>query len=155
MQPQHFAKHVHCHVMKKKVENELDHLEQKGIITPVQYSYWAAPVVPVLKRDGSVRLCGDFSVSINPEMEVNQYPLPQPNEMFTNLNGGVLYSKLDFSEAYLQIELDEESQKLVVIDTHKGLFQYSRLPFGFLSCDFSASYGSNIPRIEWSTVLFR
>ena len=38
-------------------------------------------------------------------MEVNQYPLPQPNEMFTNLNGGVLFSKLDFSEVYLQIEL--------------------------------------------------
>ena len=44
-------------------------------------------------------------------MEVNQYPLPQPNEMFTNLNGGVLFIKLDFSEAYLQIELDKESQK--------------------------------------------
>ena len=95
------------YAMKKKVENELDRLQQKGIITPVQYSDWAAPVVPVLKRDGSVRLCGDFSVSINPKMEVNQYPLPQPNEMFTNLNGGVSFSKLDFSEACLQIELDK------------------------------------------------
>eukprot|EP00795_Rhopilema_esculentum_P016067 gene16067-7417_t len=121
------------YAMKKKVENELDGLEKKGIITQVQYSDWAAPVVPVLKRDGSVRLCGDFSVSINPKMEVNQYPLPQPNEMFTNLNGGVLFTKLDFSEAYLQIELDKESQKLVVINTHKGLFQYSRLPFGISS----------------------
>ena len=79
-------------------------------------------------------MCGDFSVSINPEMEVNQYPLPQPNEVVTNLNGGVLFSKLDFSEAYLQIELDEEYQKfLVVINTHKGLFRYSRLPFGISS----------------------
>ena len=121
------------YAMKKKDENELDRLEKKGIITPVQYSDWAAPVVPVLKRDGSVRLCGDFSVSINPKMEVNQYPLPQPNEMFTNVNDGVLFSKLDFSEAYLQIELDKESQKLVVINTHKGLFQYSRLPFGISS----------------------
>ena len=48
--------------MKKKVENELDRLEQKGIIKPVQYSDWAAPVVPVLKQIGSVRLCGDFSI---------------------------------------------------------------------------------------------
>ena len=53
--------------------------------------------------------------------------------MFTNLNGGVLFSKLDFSEAYLQIELADESQKLVVINTNKGLFQYSRLPFGISS----------------------
>ena len=60
------------YAMKKKVENEHDRLEQKGIITPVQYSNWAAPVVPVLKHDGSVRSCGDFSVSINPKMEVNQ-----------------------------------------------------------------------------------
>ena len=55
-------------------------------------------------------------------MEIAQYPLPQPNELFTNLNGGVMCSKLDFSEAYLQIELEKESQKLVVINTHKGLF---------------------------------
>eukprot|EP00794_Sanderia_malayensis_P014513 gene14513-16019_t len=105
---------------KKNIEDEVDRLEQKGIITLVQYSDWAAPVVPFLKRDGSVRLCGDFSVSINPKMEVNQYPLPKPNEMFTNLNGGVMFSKLDFSEAYLQIELDKASQKLVVVNTHKG-----------------------------------
>ena len=119
--------------MKKRVESELDRLEQLGIIKPVQYSDWAAPVVPVLKRNGSVRLCGDFSVTINPKMEIAQYPLPQPNELFTNLNGGVMFSKLDFSEAYLQIELEKESQKLVVINTHKGLFQYTRLPFGISS----------------------
>ena len=95
------------YAMKKKVENQLDHLEQKGFITPVQCSDWAAPAVPFVKLDGSVRLCGDFSVSMNPKMEVNQYHLPQPNETFTNLNGGVLLSKVDSSEAYLQIELDE------------------------------------------------
>ena len=97
-------------------------MEQKGIIEPVQYSDWAAPVVHVLKRNGSVRLCGDFSVTIHLKMEVAQYPLPQLNELFTNLNGGVIFSKLDCSEAYLQIEMDKESQKLMVINTHKGLF---------------------------------
>ena len=66
-------------------------------------------------------------------MEVNQYPLPRPDEMFTNLNDSVSFSKLDFSEAYLQIELDEESRKLVVINTHKGLLHYNRLPFGISS----------------------
>ena len=121
------------YAMKKRVENELNGLEQKGIIAQVQYSDWAATVVPVLKRDGSVRLCGDFPVTINPKMEVNQYPLPQPDEMFTNLNGGVSFSKLDFSEVYLQIELDEEYRKLVAINTHKGLFQYNRLSFGISS----------------------
>ena len=66
-------------------------------------------------------MCGDYSVSINPKMEVNQYPLPQPNEMFTNLNGDALFSKLDFSKAYLQIELAKESQKLVVIKYAQGI----------------------------------
>ena len=113
--------------MKKKVERELDHLEQKGIIEPVLYSDWAAPVVHVLKRNGSVRLCGDFSVTINLKMEVAQYPLPQLNELFTNLNGGVIFSKLDCSEAYLQIEMDKESQKLMVINTHRGPFISSRV----------------------------
>ena len=93
--------------MKKKVESEIDRLEQIGIRKPVQY--WAAQVVPVLIRDESVRLCGDYSETINPEMEIAQYPLLQPRELFTKLNGGVPFSTLDFSKAYLQ--LDKESLK--------------------------------------------
>jgi len=58
------------------------------------------------------------------------YPLPRIEELFTTLAGGEQFSKLDLSHAYQQLVLEEESQKLVTITTHKGLFKYNRLPFG-------------------------
>ena len=51
-------------MLKDRVEQELSRLEQLaiGIISPVQHSQWAAPIVPVVKKDGSVRICGDFNI---------------------------------------------------------------------------------------------
>ena len=63
----------------------------------------------------------------------NKYPLPHPDEIFTALNGGEKFTKLDLSEAYLQIPLEEESRNLVVINTHKGLYCFTRLPYGVSS----------------------
>jgi len=53
--------------------------------------------------------------------------------LFHALNGGSKFTKLDLADAYLQVELDEASSKMVVINTHRGLYQYRRLPFGLSS----------------------
>ena len=104
-----------------------------GLIEPVNYCEWAAPIVTVPKRDGKLRLCGDYKVTINPVLDVDQYPLPKPDNLFTSLSGGNKFSVLDLSQAYQQLRLDEESQKLVTINTHRGLYRYTRLPFGVAS----------------------
>ncbi|XP_063374893.1 uncharacterized protein K02A2.6-like [Cydia amplana] len=119
--------------LRQKVENELERLVRVGILKPVEYSEYASPVVPVLKRDGSLRLCADYSVSINKQLLVEQYPLPTAQELFTKLHGGQQFSKLDLSQAYAQCVLDDESQKLTCINTHKGLFLYTRLVYGLAS----------------------
>jgi len=119
--------------MKEKIEEELNRLSNSGIISQVQTSEWATPTVPVKKPNGSVRMCGDYKVTINPYLNVNQYPLPWPEELFSALNNGRHFIKLDLSEAYLQVELDEESQKYLVINTHKGLFCFNRVPHGVAS----------------------
>ncbi|XP_049276050.1 uncharacterized protein K02A2.6-like [Rhipicephalus sanguineus] len=116
-----------------KVSAELDRLVAEGIITPVSYSEWATPVVPVLKRDGTVRICGDFKVTLNPVCEMESYPLPVVDDIFATLRGGQQFSILDLRDAYNQILLDEDSRKLAVINTHRGLFCYNRLPFGIAS----------------------
>ena len=51
--------------LKVKVGQELQQLEKQGIIMPVKFSDWAAPVVPVLKANGSIRLCGNYKVTVN------------------------------------------------------------------------------------------
>ena len=66
---------------------------------------------------------------MNPYLEVNQYPLPRAEELFVALNPGEKFTKLDLSEAYLQIELEDESKQYLV----RGLYQFNRLPYGVAS----------------------
>ena len=122
------------YAMRAKVDQELDRLVADGILEPVQYAEWAAPIIPILKRDQvSVRICGDFKQTVNSAAKVDRYPLPKIEDLFSKLAGGQVFSKLDLSQAYQQVLLDEESKKLVTINTQKDLFQYTRLPFGISS----------------------
>nr|XP_043895059.1 uncharacterized protein K02A2.6-like [Solea senegalensis] len=119
--------------MKKKVEQELERLLEEKIIEPVKFSDWAAPIVPVLKPDSRVRICGDYKITVNKVSPIEQYPIPRMEDMIACLTGGEKYTKLDMSHAYQQIVLDEDSRRYVTVNTHKGLFTYTRLPFGVSS----------------------
>lgn len=121
------------YTMKPKLDKALDSLQKDGIISPVPYSPWAAPVVPVLKSDGSIRVCGDYKVTVNKAVKLDSYPIPKLDDLFSSLAGGSIFSKLDMSQAYCQLELDEESKAYTVINTHRGLFRYNRLCFGISS----------------------
>ncbi len=57
----------------EKVEKEIDRQVAEGIIEPVQFSEWATPVVPIIKKDGSVRLCGDYKVTVNQTTKTDTY----------------------------------------------------------------------------------
>ena len=118
------------YALKGKIEKELDRLVEQGVIEQISFSEWAAPIVPVLKKDGTVRMFGDYKLTVNQVAKVDSYPLPKINDLFASLAGGQTFSELDLANAYLQIPLDEASQKLVTINTHKGLYKYNRLPFG-------------------------
>ena len=119
--------------LKGAIEEELSTMEAKGIIEKVTHSDWAAPIVPVPKRDGKIRICGDYTVTVNQALAVDQHPLPKPDDLFAALAGGQKFTKLDLSQAYFQLSLDEESKEFVTINTHKGLFRFNRLPFGVSS----------------------
>ncbi|PIO76779.1 reverse transcriptase, partial [Teladorsagia circumcincta] len=67
---------------------------------------------------------------LNGALEQHQHPLPTPDDIFAKLNGGKFFSQLDLAEAYLQMEVDEESRLLLTINTHRGLYRLNRLPFG-------------------------
>ena len=119
------------YAVKAKVEEELDWLVAQGTLEPVQMSEWASPIVPVVKPEkNSARICGDFKQTVNPVAKLDRYPIPKVQDLFVKLTGGCTFTKIDLSQAYLQLPLDEESKKFVVINTHKGLFRYTQLPFG-------------------------
>ena len=108
-------------------------MEKQGILEPVPHSNWAAPIVAVPKKNGRFRICGDYKVTVNQVLDVEQYPLPKPEDLFATLAGGKLLSKLDLSQAYLQLLLDEASKPYVAINTHKGLYTCTCIPFGVAS----------------------
>ena len=121
------------YALRGRVERELERLQSQGVIEPVQFSDWAAPVVPVVKGDGNVRLCGDYKVTVNKAAKLDHYPIPRIEDLFASLSGGKEFTKLDLSHAYQQVPLDEASRQYVTINTLKGLFRYNRLPFGVSS----------------------
>ncbi|KIH64820.1 reverse transcriptase [Ancylostoma duodenale] len=81
----------------------------KKVIAPLSHSEWSALFF----------LCE--KVQRNVEM---------PEDVFATLNGGAVFSQIDLSNAYLQIELSDDSKKMVVINTHRGVYKYNRQPFG-------------------------
>ena len=121
------------YAMKDKVETELARLEEEGIITPVRQADWASPIVIVRKKNNQIRLCADFKTTINKHIDPHQHPIPDPSYLLSQLSGGRVFSKLDLSQAYAQLRLDENSRRYCVIATHKGLYAFNRLPFGVSS----------------------
>ena len=118
------------HLLRHKIEEELQRLQDQKVIKPVRMSEWAAPIVTVLKPDGTIRNCDDYKVTINRAAKPDVYPLPRVEDLFATLAGGKTFTKLDLAHAYQQIPLEESSKQYVTINTHKGLYQYNRLPFG-------------------------
>ena len=70
---------------------------------------------------------------MNPVLQIDKYPIPKPEDLLTVLAGGQKFSKLDLSQAYQQMLLHPDDRKYTTINTHLGLFQYTRLPFGIAS----------------------
>ena len=128
--PKFFRPRPVPYALHQRVKSELDKLEKDGVIKKATHSEWAAPVVIVSKPDGGIRICGDYKVTINPVLQIDQYPLPRAEDIFSSLQGSRYFTKIDLSRAYLQMPLDEDSQKYTTINTLQGLYQYTRLPFG-------------------------
>ena len=74
----------------------------------------------VPKKDGTIQICGDYKVTVNPSLAIDIHPIPTPQEL---LAGGQKFTKLDLSQAYEQLLLDDKSKELVTINTHKWLFR--------------------------------
>ena len=121
------------YALQKAVDEEYDRLESEGIIEKVGCSDWATTMVHIPKRDVTPRSCGNYSVTVNPSLSVPQSPIPLPEDVFRKLAGGQRYTKLDLTSAYQQMPLDSKSQEYVIINIHRGLYRYKRLPFGVAS----------------------
>ena len=79
--------------LRDRVEAELDKLVKEGILHPVQFSDWAAPIVPVVKKDGSIRICGDYKLTANRVSFTDQYPIPRIDDLLASTAKAKIFSK--------------------------------------------------------------
>ena len=82
------------------VKAEIQRNVAAGVLERVDTSLWATPIVPIHKANNRIRICGDFKVTLNPQMLVDQHPLPSIDELFSRMQKGRRFSKLDLSDAY-------------------------------------------------------
>uniref|UniRef100_A0A5S6QL73 RNA-directed DNA polymerase n=1 Tax=Trichuris muris TaxID=70415 RepID=A0A5S6QL73_TRIMR len=116
--------------IRPRLHEAIEKLVKQGILETVRHSKWATPVVPVLKRTGELRICGDYRSTVNSATKKDTYPLPTVAELLSTISGGVLFSKLDLAQAYQQLKVNDETAQLLTVNTPKGLMKVTRLPFG-------------------------
>ena len=120
--------------IKGAVEAELDRLVKRNILEPVDTTVtpieWASPIVVAMKSTGAIRICVDFKTTINQQVFMDPHPLPRFEDIMVKLSGSTVFSIIDLTDAYLQLEVEEKSRKYMVVATHKGYYRYKRLPFG-------------------------
>ena len=121
------------YAMREKVEQALARAVQQGTLEKIDYSEWASPTVNVTKPNGDIRICADFSVTLNRHLKIDEYPFPTCEDLLAQLSGTRFYTKLDFRTCFEQLEVEESSRSMLAINTHKGLYRYKRLPYGLAS----------------------
>ncbi|KAK8939537.1 hypothetical protein KSP40_PGU020868 [Platanthera guangdongensis] len=107
---------------------QLQELLEQGYIRPSS-SPWCAPVLFVKKKDGSMRLCIDYR-ELNKLTVKNKYPIPRIDDLFDQLVGSVVYSKLDLKSGYYQLRIRDEDIPKIAFGTRYGHFEFSVMPFG-------------------------
>ncbi|GJT20214.1 putative reverse transcriptase domain-containing protein [Tanacetum coccineum] len=112
----------------KELSEQLQELSDKGFIRPSS-SPWGAPVLFVKKKDGSFRMCIDYR-ELNKLTVKNRYPLPRIDDLFDQLQGSSVYSKIDLRSGYHQLRVREEDILKTAFRTRYGHYEFQVMPFG-------------------------
>ncbi|GKA84623.1 putative reverse transcriptase domain-containing protein, partial [Tanacetum coccineum] len=112
----------------KELADQLQELSDKGFIRPSS-SPWGAPVLFVKKKDGSFRMCIDYQ-ELNKLTVKNRYPLPRIDDLFNQLQGSSVYSKIDLRSGYHQLRVREENIPKTAFRTRYGHYEFQVMPFG-------------------------
>jgi len=116
--------------LRESVKCEIDRLVGDKTLIKVETSEWATPIVPIRKPNGSIRICGDYKITLNPALKDMVCTTPAMEDVVNNTSGSNVFSEIDLCNAFHQLELDEKSSVLTTISTPFGLYRYSKLPFG-------------------------
>lgn len=117
------------YVLKNKVEKEIECLCKYLMIVKVGNLKWETPIIPIVKPNGSIRLCAKYKVTL---IKNEKYLIPVIEDIFSEMNGRKLLCILDIRQAYLNLLITKESAMMQTISTCKGTFKVNRLMFGVI-----------------------
>nr|GEU92421.1 retrotransposon protein, putative, Ty3-gypsy subclass [Tanacetum cinerariifolium] len=112
----------------KELSEQLQELSDKGFIRPSS-SPWGAPVLFVKKKDGSFRMCIDYR-ELNKLTVKNRYPLPRIDDLFDQLQGSSVYSKINLRSGHHQVRVREQDVPKIAFETRYGHYEFQVMPFG-------------------------
>jgi hypothetical protein len=112
----------------QELKMQLKELLDLGLICP-SVSPWGAPVIFIRKKDGSWRLCIDYH-QLNKATIKNQYPLPRIDDLFDQMKGATVFSKIDLRSGYHQLRIKEDDIPKTAFNTRFGHYEFTILPFG-------------------------
>ncbi|KAL0560323.1 hypothetical protein IC582_000724 [Cucumis melo] len=112
----------------KELKVQLQELLDKGFIRP-SVSPWGAPVLFVKKKDGSMRLCIDYR-ELNKVTVKNRYPLPRIDDLFDQLQGATVFSKIDLRSGYHQLRIKDEDVPKIAFRSRYGHYEFIVMSFG-------------------------
>ncbi|PIK44838.1 putative thy-1 membrane glycoprotein isoform X1 [Apostichopus japonicus] len=120
----------------KEVKEQLQVMLDKGVITE-SFSPWAAPIVLVKKKDGTIRFCVDYR-KLNDKTRKDAFPLPRIEESLNALSKAKLFSTLDLASGFWQVMMSPEDRSKTAFTTPMGLYEFNRMPFGL--CNAPATF---------------
>ncbi|GJT69595.1 putative reverse transcriptase domain-containing protein [Tanacetum coccineum] len=112
----------------QELSNQLQELTDRGFIRP-STSPWGAPVLFVKKKDGSFKMCIDYR-ELNKLTIKNRYPLPRIDDLFDQLQGSIVYSKIDLRSGYHQLRVRDKDIPKTAFRTRYGHYEFQVMPFG-------------------------
>ena len=111
----------------QELKKQIQELEDLGFIRP-STSPWGAPMLFVKKKDGSMRLCIDYR-ELNKITIKNKYPLPRIDDLFDQLQGATVFSKIDLRSGYHQLLVRTEDVPKTAFRTRYGHYEFLVMPF--------------------------
>ena len=114
---------------------QMEELVSKGFVKP-STSPWGAPILFVKKNNGSLRLCIDYR-ELNKVIICNQYPLPRINDLFNQLQGARVFSKIDLRSGCHHLKIQSEDVPKTAFRTRYGHYEFLVMPFGLTNAPAS------------------
>jgi hypothetical protein len=112
---------------RRIIEDQIDKWLELGVVEP-SVSPWGAPIV-IAYRNGKPRFCVDYR-KLNAVTIADEFPLPRQSEILGSLSGAQVLSSLDALAGFTQLEMNEDDVEKTAFRSHRGLFQFRRMPFG-------------------------